>query len=409
MNKKFKVTLKSIKTLKLSKAQIKSICELKNTFWRWTFKKQINWFKINVNKNDLNNLLIIDNELVGYNLLRKRKAYTGSKSFNYFYLDSFIINEKFRYKNLGKLLMKFNNKIIIKKKIPGFLTCHKNVKLFYKKNNWILSNKNDYELHKKPVWFDRKSEINGLSFNLKQKRNKFINYTVQLNEKIKPFSTVLFMGRNKCEDTKKIKVLLKKESKKFFYFESHKIGEKINKKLLKKNYDYIFCFRSFYILKENLLKRVKKVAINFHPGPPEYRGTGCVNYAVYNNSKFYGCTAHIINTKVDDGAIIDVQKFSITNNESVSSILKKTHKSMCRQAMTILNDLKDKQHIISIRIKNSKKFKWSKKIKKLKNLKKFYEIDPNISKEKLFSKIRATETPKFKPYINVHGKIFTLN
>ena len=62
-----------------------------------------------------------------------------------------------------------------------------------------------------------------------------------------------------------------------------------------------------------LLKKVNKAAINFHPGPPEYRGTGCVNYALYENSKFYGCTAHLINEKVDNGKIIDVKKFNINN------------------------------------------------------------------------------------------------
>ena len=73
---------------------------------------------------------------------------------------------------------------------------------------------------------------------------------------------------------------------KFYYFESSRIGEKINKKYLKLNYDYIFCFRSFYILKNNILKKVNYASINFHPGPPEYRGTGCVYYALYKNSKF---------------------------------------------------------------------------------------------------------------------------
>ena len=109
-----------------------------------------------------------------------------------------------------------------------------------------------------------------------------IKYPIEIDG----LGVVLFMGRSGCFYSKKIKKLLEKNSKKFYYFESNKIFEKIDKKYLKLNYDYIFCFRSFYILKNNILKKVNKAAINFHPGPPEYRGTGCVNYALYENSKF---------------------------------------------------------------------------------------------------------------------------
>ena len=59
-----------------------------------------------------------------------------------------------------------------------------------------------------------------------------------------------------------------------------------------------------------------------------FRGSGCVNYALYQNSKFYGCTAHIIDEKIDNGKIIDVRKFKITRKDSVSNVLKKTYKTM---------------------------------------------------------------------------------
>ena len=151
---------------------------------------------------------------------------------------------------------------------------------------------------------------------------------------------VLFMGRSGCFYSKKIRKLLEKSSKKFFYFESNKIGEKIHKKYLKLNYDYIFCFRSFYILKNNILKKVNKATINFHPGPPEYRGTGCVNYALYENSKFYGCTAHLINYKVDNGKIIDTKKFYIDKKDSVLDVLTKTNEIMFSLAISTIKNIK---------------------------------------------------------------------
>ena len=226
--------------------------------------------------------------------------------------------------------------------------------------------------------------------------------------KKKTLGVVLFMGRSKCPYSKKIKNLLKKKSKKLYYFESNKIGEKINNEYLKLNYDYIFCFRSFYILKKNILKKVKKAAINFHPGPPEYRATGCVNYAVYENSKFYGCTAHLINEKVDNGKIIDVKKFSINRKDNISKILNKTYKLMSSQAISLINQIKINPNFIENQIEKNKKIKRSNKIKKIKDLDKFYIINKNIKKKDFLNKIRATDTPKFKPYIKLYGKKFIL-
>ena len=225
---------------------------------------------------------------------------------------------------------------------------------------------------------------------------------------INSLGVVLFMGRNNCSYSNRIKRLLEKSSKKFYYFESSRIGEKINKKYLKLNYDYIFCFRSLYILKNNILKKVNKAAINFHPGPPEYRGTGCVNYALYENSKFYGCTAHLINVKVDSGKIIDVKKFNINKKNSMSEVLAKTYETMSSLAISTIKNIKKNPDFVENQILKNKDMKWSNKIRKLKDLNNFYQINKNIKKNDFFKKIRATDTPKFKPYIKLYGKKFIL-
>ena len=59
-------------------------------------------------------------------------------------------------------------------------------------------------------------------------------------------------------------------------------------------------------------------------------------------------------------------------------------------------------------MKKIKKIKWSNKIKKIKDLDKFYIINKNIKKKDFLNKIRATDTPKFKPYIKLYGKKFIL-
>ena len=226
--------------------------------------------------------------------------------------------------------------------------------------------------------------------------------------KKKKLGKVLFFGRKDCFYTNKIKALLKTKSKKFFYLESSKVGEEIKKNYLNLKVDYIFCFRSFYILKKSCLKNASKAVINFHPGTPEYRGIGSVNYAIFNNSKYYGCTAHLVNNKIDNGKIVDVKKFKISKKDSIEKILIKTYKIMTRQAIYIINKINENSQVLDKFINKNKKFKWSKNIKKLKDLNKFYEIKNNISRKIFFKKIRATQTKNFKPYIFIHGKKFIL-
>ena len=221
--------------------------------------------------------------------------------------------------------------------------------------------------------------------------------------------SVLFFGRKNCSYSYKIRKFLKSKSKKFYYVESSFLGEKLDiTKFERMNFNYIFCFRSFYILKNNILKKVNKAAINFHPGPPEYRGTGCVNYALYENSKFYGCTAHLINEKVDNGKIIDVKKFNINKKNSISEVLTKTYETMSGLAISTIKNIKKNPDFVENQILKNKDIKWSNKIKKLKDLNNFNQINKNIKKNDFLNKIRATDTPKFKPYIKLYGKKFIL-
>ena len=64
---------------------------------------------------------------------------------------------------------------------------------------------------------------------------------------------VLFFGQNNNSHSDNVKILLRKNSKKFYFIKSYKRGEKLEKSFLKNNYDYIFCFKSCYILKKILL------------------------------------------------------------------------------------------------------------------------------------------------------------
>ena len=179
------------------------------------------------------------------------------------------------------------------------------------------------------------------------------------------------------------------------------------KEILKWRGDYIFSFRSHYILRQNLIDRAKIAAINFHPGPPEYRGIGCVNFAILNQEIKYGCTAHIIDKKIDNGQIIAVKRFRILKNDTIDSILHKTYHYQYNQFLKILKNIKkNKDAKIAFKKINEN---WSKTIYTRKKMLKLYNISKNISKSFFLLLLRATNTSKFKPYIKFHNKYFYFN
>lgn len=116
------------------------ISKIKNIFWKYGIKKQYDWIKKKLKKDDIHNLVYYNNNLIGYNLLRKRKFYLGNKKKSYFYFDTLIIHPKFRKKKISLFLMKLNHDIMKRLRLHGFLICQKKHELFYKKFNWIKIN-----------------------------------------------------------------------------------------------------------------------------------------------------------------------------------------------------------------------------------------------------------------------------
>lgn len=223
-------------------------------------------------------------------------------------------------------------------------------------------------------------------------------------------SRVLILFGKKDVYMKKLENLLKKKKIKLTtVYSSNKSKCKKIFNVKEKFYDFIFCFRSKYILKKSDIKKSKNPPINFHPGSPEYRGFGCFNYAIYDNSKNYGVTSHIITEQIDSGKIIDVKRFKISSKDSLETLLKKTYKHLYFQAKKIIFILMADKNILDELIKKNRNEKWSKKMKSKKDLNNFYEIDLSSNKIELQRKIRATKFKNFKPFIIFHNRKFILD
>mgnify|MGYP006097779971 FL=1 len=219
--------------------------------------------------------------------------------------------------------------------------------------------------------------------------------------------SVLLFYRKDCSYSKKLIFFLRKNTKKLYLVEDNKNKKILNiRKLKKKKYSYIFCFRSFYILKKDLIKKAKIAAINFHPGPPNYKGIGCLNYAIYEESKYYGTTCHLINERIDSGKIIDVKKFKLSKKYSVDDLQKKTYTVMLKQGKQIIKNLSANKKYLERKIIENKNIKWIKRMKNRKQLNKFYEIKTTDTKLSIDKKIKSTYTNLYKPYIKFHGYLF---
>ena len=166
-----KYLLLSKRTKQLKKEEIHNICKLKNTYWNYSFKSNLVWFKENVKSYDIHNLVYFDSKLIGYTLLRVRTFYSGKIKKKYLNFDTLIIDNKYRNKGISHFLMILNNLVIQKNNKISFLVCKKNLIRFYKKFGWKIISK------KKFLISDHSFDSNGMYFNSKAlTKDKYIFY-----------------------------------------------------------------------------------------------------------------------------------------------------------------------------------------------------------------------------------------
>lgn len=138
--------IKVLKKNQINNPLKREICKLKKTFWNYLLKSHLEWFNKNVKKNDINILLLNKENLIGYNLLRKRNYYLVAdkiKKKNYYYFDTLIVRKEFRKKNLSKKILNKSISISKKSNLPLILICKKQHVSFYKKFSFKLLKKNN--------------------------------------------------------------------------------------------------------------------------------------------------------------------------------------------------------------------------------------------------------------------------
>jgi len=94
--------------------------------------------------------------------------------------------------------------------------------------------------------------------------------------------------------------------------------------LKRKEIDVLVSVNYLFLIEENLIELPKKLAINIHGSLlPKYRGRTPHVWAIINNEKETGITAHLIEKGCDTGPIIEQVKLSIEAEDTGARILEK--------------------------------------------------------------------------------------
>ena len=164
--------------------------------------------------------------------------------------------------------------------------------------------------------------------------------------------------------------------------------------------DYIISYLSRWIVPEATLRQAKLAALNFHPGSPNYPGFGCVNFALYEQSKEYGATCHYMAKGVDTGPVIAVKRFPILESDGVESLLARTYENQYALYLEIAGLLAEGKPL-PVSQEN-----WTRKAFTRKQFNELNTITPVMSAEEIRRRVRATSFGAFQPEVKISGYTF---
>lgn len=113
--------------------------------------------------------------------------------------------------------------------------------------------------------------------------------------------------------------------------------------LLKKNSIDVGVIAGARILKDNIIRSVKKGIINFHPALlPMVRGLDALKWSIYYDIPL-GVTAHFIDEKIDAGRIIKKEKIPIYLDDTFIDLSLRLEETQTNMLPKVLNLVKNKE------------------------------------------------------------------
>ncbi|HBG47517.1 MAG TPA: hypothetical protein DDW94_11100 [Deltaproteobacteria bacterium] len=164
-------------------------------------------------------------------------------------------------------------------------------------------------------------------------------------------------------------------------------GEEFPARLLDMGFDYTFSYISPWVVPEAVLRNTRAAALNFHPGPPEYPGTGCTNFAIYNCEREYGITVHHMEKSVDTGGIVHVERFPIFKADTVHSVTQRAYAHLYTAFIRISG------RILSGQPLPESGERWKRKPYTRKELEELCRITRDMPDDEIKRRIKATSYP----------------
>lgn len=166
--------------------------------------------------------------------------------------------------------------------------------------------------------------------------------------------------------------------------------------------DLMISFISSWVFPQSLLDNTGYAAINFHPGSPEYPGTGCTNFAIYNGEKEYGVTCHHMKATVDSGDIIAVKRFPLQKEDTVYDVTQHCYRLIEESFYEIMNCILQGNEL------PLSPEKWKRKPYTRKQLNELCEIRPDMTPEEIEKRIRATTYKTPWAFTRIGNRVFKL-
>jgi len=175
--------------------------------------------------------------------------------------------------------------------------------------------------------------------------------------------------------------------------------------LILANGHILVSFGTSIIVPQYILDRYVGGAYNIHAASPDYPGRDPHHWAVYDNVKQYGATAHIMTNKVDDGPIVDIELFEVASNIRPKELLDRSNEAAFNILSRIGPKLQRGEKLLPI---NGMKFGKNKRSRA--DFIEICKISPSISFaefERIFHSFDGGSYNNLT--IELHGKIFRID
>lgn len=160
--------------------------------------------------------------------------------------------------------------------------------------------------------------------------------------------------------------------------------------------DIIYSVQHHELLKVSHIKKASKIAVNLHLAPlPEYRGCNQFSFAIMDEVKEFGVSIHEIDARIDHGALLFEERFSVPANCWVNDLYELTFAAAIRLFEATVSDLINGNYT---KIPQSALLETRKENLHFRNeINKLKLIDLNQDSTTIEKTLRATYMPGFEP------------